>query len=320
MPAGHLVARVFLWNIMDENTNRQKKRVALLSVLSNSALVLSKIIIGLIIGSVSVISEAIHSGVDLMAAVIAWFAVWSSSKPPDSRHSFGHGKYENISGVIEALLIFVAAGWIVMEAVQKLRHPEPLEHVGWGVLVMGVSVVVNIIVSRQLFRIGIATDSVALQADAWHLRTDVWTSFGVMSALAVISVGKLIIPQTNLYWLDPIVAIGVALLIVKAAYDLTVQAGRDLLDSSLPACEEDWIRDYLAKVQAPIQDYHGLRTRKSGGTRYIELHLVMNSEITLEEAHRRGDLVAEGIERQFDGASVIIHLDPYDDDKVKSIV
>ena len=132
----------------------RKSRVALLSVISNTALVVGKLVIGLLIGSVSVISEAIHSAVDLVAAVIALFSVRRSGLPADEDHPFGHGKIENISGTVEALLIFLAAGWIIFEAVEKLMTPGPLEDTGWGIAVMFVSAVVNIIVSQMLFKVG----------------------------------------------------------------------------------------------------------------------------------------------------------------------
>ena len=160
----------------DDSIDKRKSSVALLSVASNTILVLLKLTVGIIIGSVSVISEAIHSSVDLLAAMIALFAVRTSGKPADAEHPFGHGKVENMSGTVEALLIFLAAGWIIFEAVKKLKNPEPLEEVGWGVAVMIVASAANILVSRALFKVGKETDSVALQADAWHLRTDVYTS------------------------------------------------------------------------------------------------------------------------------------------------
>src|SRR5512136_299897 len=145
------------------DAQRQKSAVAWLSVISNTALVTGKLIIGLAIGSVSVISEAIHSGVDLLAAVISLFAVKTSNKRADEEHPFGHGKVENISGTVEALLIFVAAGWIFYEAVYKLIRPQMLDAPVLGVAVMLVSAVVNFIVSRKLFKVGKETDSVALQ-------------------------------------------------------------------------------------------------------------------------------------------------------------
>lgn len=216
------------------DAQKRKERVALLSVLSNSTLVVMKLIVGLWIGSVAVISEAIHSGVDLVAAVIALFSVKTSSLPADGKHPFGHGKIENISGTVEALLIFIAAGWIIWESVSKLLLPWPVETVGWGVAVMFISAVANSVVARMLFRVGKETDSVALIADGWHLRTDVYTSAGVMAGLTVIWIGESLFPDIELHWLDPVAAIGVALLIIKAAWDLTRQSTGGLMDETLP--------------------------------------------------------------------------------------
>ncbi len=187
--------------MVDTNTNgkngvgTRKTRVAILSVASNSLLILLKIGVGILIGSVAVISEAIHSAVDLVAALIALFAVRTASQAADERHPYGHGKFENISGTVEGLLIFFAAAWIIYSAVRKLMHPGELETPSWGVLVMLVSAIVNIVVSRRLFKVGRETDSVALQADGWHLRTDVYTSLGVMLGLLVIWVVGRISPE-----------------------------------------------------------------------------------------------------------------------------
>jgi len=170
---------------------QKKERVAMLSVASNSFLVLFKVIVGITIGSVSIISEAIHSGVDLLAAIIAMFSVKTSSVPADEQHPFGHGKIENISGFVEALLIFVAAFWIIFEALKKLMEPHEITHAGLGVAVMFVSAVINYFVSRRLFRVG-------KEADAWHLRTDVYTSAGVMAGLGIIWIGHEFFPRTTL--------------------------------------------------------------------------------------------------------------------------
>ena len=175
----------------------KKTQTAVLSVGSNSLLIVLKIVVGVVTGSVAVLSEAIHSGIDLVAALIAWFAVRVSSQRPDEEHPYGHGKVENISGTIEALLIFVAAAWIIYEAVRKLLDPEPVDMPVWGVAVMLVSAVVNTFVSRRLSKVGKETDSMALQADAWHLRTDVYTSLGVMFGLLVILIVRLIAPDLN---------------------------------------------------------------------------------------------------------------------------
>jgi cation diffusion facilitator family transporter len=295
---------------MNQDITNQKKAVALLSVLSNSILIALKLIVGLLIGSVSVISEGIHSGVDLVAAVIAYFAVRQSGKPADENHHFGHGKVENISGTVEALLIFLAAGWIIVEAIKKLRHGEALDAPAWGIAVMFVSAIANLIVSQRLFRIGRHTGSVALQADAWHLRTDVYTSAGVMAGLAFIWAGNQIMPSLDLRWVDPVAALAVALLILKAAYDMTLEAGRDLLDASLPASEETVIRRHIASFSPRVRGTHRLRTRKSGHIRFIEFHIRVDADMSVEKAHQLSHEVADSIKAELPDSSVTIHIEP----------
>ncbi len=292
----------------------RKVRTAALSVISNTTLVLMKLIAGLLIGSVSILSEAIHSGVDLVASIIALFSVKTSSLPPDKRHPFGHGKIENISGTIEALLIFAAAGWIIFEALQKLHHPEPFQALEWGVGVMMLSVVANYFVSRKLFKVAKETDSVALEADAWHLRTDVYTSLGVMASIALIWSGQAFIPDVNLNWLDPVTAVAVAVLIIKAAYDLTVRSSKDLLDTTLPYEEEDWIRQRIRHHRPVICGFHQLRTRKSGHFRFVEFHLKVDPEMSVQISHAIAEDLSLGIEKQFPSTSVMIHIEPCDGD------
>lgn len=291
-------------------TDKRKISVALLSVISNTTLVLLKLIIGIMISSVSVISEAIHSGVDLLAAIIALFAVRTSGKPADKEHPFGHGKFENMSGTAEALLIFVAAIWIIYEAVEKLRHPEPMGTVSWGIYVMFVSSVANLIVSHLLFKVGKETDSIALQADAWHLRTDVYTSAGVMLGLGGIWGGEKIFPGTDLNWIDPAAAIIVALLIIKAAYSLTVESARDLLDVSLPSEDEAAIRKHIEAFRPPVRAFHTLRTRKSGSYRFAEFTIMVDHELSVEESHWVTDAITEAIHKEFPGTTVNIHVEP----------
>ncbi|MEI8192217.1 MAG: cation diffusion facilitator family transporter [candidate division NC10 bacterium] len=291
---------------------RRKSAVAWLSVFSNTSLVAGKLIVGLLIGSVSVISEAIHSGVDLLAAVIALFAVKTSHKVADEEHPFGHGKIENISGTVEAVLIFFAAGWIIYEAAHKLLAPQPIEAAGWGVGVMLVSSVMNMIVSHRLFKVGKETDSIALQADAWHLRTDVYTSAGVMVGLGLILAGERFLPGTNLLWLDPVAAIVVALMIVHAAWRLTVESGRDLLDASLPAEETVWIQEYLRSVGRSVRGFHHLRTRKSGSHRFVEFHLAVDKDLSVEASHQLSDTATRGIKERLSDTTVTIHVEPCD--------
>ena len=294
------------------DTQKRKERVAGLSIISNTVLVALKLVVGLMIGSVSILSEAIHSGVDLLASVIAMFSVKTSSIPADAQHPFGHGKVENISGTVEALLIFAASGWIIFESVDKLRHPQTIESVGWGIVVMLISAVANLIVSRALFQVGRETDSIALQADGWHLRTDVYTSAGVMTSLAIIWIGHRLTPDPNVHWLDPVAALGVAALIIHAAYRLTLQAARDLLDTQLPPEEETWIRDLIRAHRPVIHGFHKLRTRKSGNFRFIEFHIKVDPEMSVGVSHRITEELSNSIEQHFPAASVTIHTEPCD--------
>ena len=192
-----------------------KVSIARLSIVSNTLLIVMKLVVGLISGSVSILSEAIHSSMDLIAALIAFFSVRVSDNPPDSRHPYGHGKIENISGVIESLLIFIAAVWIIVEAVKKLFGERiELDSIALGSIVMLISAIVNTYVSRRLYKVARATNSVALEADALHLKTDIFTSLGV-------AVGLGLIMATGINWLDPVIAILVALFIIREAYHLT---------------------------------------------------------------------------------------------------
>lgn len=292
--------------------NNEKEFVAGISVFSNFTLVILKLVCGFLMGSVSVISEAAHSAVDLLAAIIAYFAVLTSSKPPDKEHPHGHGKFENISGTVEALLIFLAAAWIINEAVKKLIHPRALEDMGWGVAVMALSSCANWLVSGLLFKTAKKTDSIALEADAWHLRTDVYTSLGVTLGLALMWLGKKFLPAVNVFWIDPVAAIFVALLIIRAAYELTLRSSRDLLDAGLPESEESEIKKYITDLIPLVVNYHNLRTRKSGPYRFVDVHLMVDENMTVKDSHDITARLAEKIQERFPDTRVMIHVEPCD--------
>jgi cation diffusion facilitator family transporter len=289
--------------------NTAKTRAALVSVASNTSLVVLKLVIGILSGSVSIISEAIHSANDLLASIIAYFSVRISDRPADTEHPFGHGKAESISGVVEAALIVFAAVWIVVEAVKKIimitsgKGGEVL-HLGWGTAVMVISVIVNTIVARYLFKVARKEDSVALEADAHHLSTDVYTSLGVAGGLLVVWI-------TDWHIIDPIVAILVAALIFSIGWKLTISAGRHLMDSSLPDVEVAEIEKFV-KAEPRVVSWHRLRTRKSGSQRHIDFHIVMPAGATLVEAHAIADELEKQIATRFAPANVVIHVDPYD--------
>ena len=282
---------------------QEKVRAAQISVMSNSFLTVGKLIAGYIMGSTSVIAEGIHSGLDLVAAIIALFSVKKAGQPADEEHQYGHGKYENVSGSVEAVLILLAAVMIVYESVKKLKSGGEIEQLGYGIIIMGISAVINYFVSRNLMKVARKTDSIALEADAWHLRTDVYTSVGVFAGLILIKI-------TGLTILDPVVAIAIALLIAKAAWDLTKQAVGDVLDVKLPQPEEDAIREILGTHNTELVEYHKLRTRKSGAERYIDLHLVVPKNLSVDEGHRLAHQISAEIKEKLANASVLIHLEP----------
>ena len=265
---------------MSENTAKQN--VARLSIFSNAFLTIAKLITGLSIGSVSIISEAIHSGMDLAASFIAYFSVRRSAMPPDTDHAFGHGKYEDASGLIEALLIVLAAGIIIWEAVNKLIHGGDTlsaDLLFIGMIVMGISACMNLFVSQKLMKVAKETDSIALESDAWHLRTDVFTSAGVLAGLILIQI-------TGLTFLDSVIAIIVALLILREAASLIRRSFGDLMDESLDEKEMEKICEIICRHQNAYTNYHSLKTRKAGPDKFIELHLMMQHATPLSQSDK----------------------------------
>jgi cation diffusion facilitator family transporter len=282
--------------------SRVKQRAAAISVASNTTLVLAKLVIGVVTRSVAVISEAVHSAMDLLAAVIAYVAVSYSDRPPDREHPHGHGKIESLSGAIEALLILIAVFFIAYEAIEKLIHGGEVEKAYLGAAVMGFSAVLNTVVSWYLQRVGRRSDSEALLADAAHLRTDVYTSLGVLG-------GLLAVHLTHKSWLDPVTALGVGLLIVWEAWRITRRSVGNLLDHSLPDDEQRLAAEAIARAGA---SYHGLRSRKLGSTRSFDLHLDVLPSATASEVHDLCDLIEKNICEVFPGAQVLIHPEPAD--------
>lgn len=249
---------------------------------------------------------------DLIASIIAFFAVRISAKRPDAEHPFGHGKVEDISALAEALLILIAAIWILVEAFHKLTNPQPLETIGWGLAVMLFSVVANAIVSQLLFSVGRKTDSPALIADAWHLRTDVWTSAGVLAGLSAIWICERVWPKMNISWVDPVAAILVALLILRAALKLTLDAIKDLIDTSPPAHEITWLSRYLESWFPTVRSVHRVRTRKAGASRFIDVHVVVNPSMTVSESHAITEKMTNEISAKLIGADLTVHVEPCD--------
>jgi len=281
----------------------KKTATARLSVISNSFLIVIKAVVGFAIGSVSMISEAIHSTMDLFASIINFYSVKIAGRKPDEEHPYGHGKYENISGVIEALIIFFAAACIIYEAVERLIKGGEVENVGFGFMVMMAAAVINFFVSRRMHKVAKETDSIALETDAFHLRTDIYTAFGVAA-------GLLLIWLTGYQKLDAIVALVVALLIIIQAYKLLIKAFSPLLDVTLPDYELNIIKQAIEHSKKGCIDFHQLRSRKAGNMKYVDLHLVMPQDYSVKDSHAICDEIEKEIESHIKNIEVHIHVEP----------
>ena len=283
--------------------NTQKKFAAGLSITSNAIIILLKIVAGILSGSISIISEAIHSFSDFLASVLTFFAVSRSSEPADKEHPFGHGKYEDMSGFIEGGLIILAGLYIIYESVKKLILGYNLEFNSMlGIYVMAFAVVANFMVSSYLFYVAKKADSVSLYADAEHLRTDIFSSLGVL-------IGLILIKITDIVILDPIIAIIVAIIIIKAGYSISKETLNNLLDGSLP--EEDMKKiESILENNISIKGYKDLKTRKVGQCKDIEITIFFEPNLTIAQCHKICDEIEEEIEKSFTNITIIIHPEP----------
>ncbi len=294
----------------DRHNHALKSRAAAVSIASNATLIVFKLVVGLMSGSIAILSEALHSGSDLVAALIAFWSVRQAAQPPDERHHYGHEKVENLSGVIEALLIIAAAGVIIYEGAMKIFHGPELDHIWLGIGVMTISGVVNLIVSKKvLYPVARRTESAALEADAAHLLTDVYTSFGV-------AFGLLLVKLTGWPYFDPIAAIAVAVLIIKTGYDLVMQSTRVLLDETLPDDELDEIRRCVREHRGDIiSGYHKLRARRAGSRRHVDLHVVVDADLTVTQAHDIAEHIEDDIRGCIPNTDVLVHVEPRSPDR-----
>lgn len=288
------------------NINVKKKIAAGVSIVSNSSLIVMKIAAGLISGSISIISEALHSLADLAASFIAYFSIVKSSEPADDDHPFGHGKYEDLAGFIEALLIILTAFYIFYIAVEKLvKFGMDYEfETNLGLIIMLISTIVNFVVSRYLFYMAKQSDSIALQTDAEHLNMDVYSSLAIFLGLFTVKL-------TGFYILDPIFAIIVAGIILKTGLNLTKQASNNLLDGTLPEAERETIKSVIEHFKDKgLIGVKSIKTSKSGSKRVIQLTIYLPCKLTLLDTHILCDEIEQALDESFTHSSVIIHAEP----------
>ncbi len=284
----------------------RKLRAVRVSIASNSILIALKVAAGAITGSIAMITEAAHSSIDLIASIVAYFGVRKADEPADESHPYGHAKIENVAAAIEGMLILVGAAVIIYEATRRLVDPPVVDSLGVGIAVIGFSVVANVVVSSYLYRQARETDSPALEADGAHLRTDAVTSAGVLVALVLVEV-------TGAEWLDPAVALVVAVAIVVAGIRILSRTSRVLVDEALPPDELEAIRRAIdVQATAEVVGFHKLRARRAGSRRYIDLHVQFAEGTTLRRAHELAHELQGEISRTVGGADVLIHLEPGD--------
>ena len=278
-------------------------KLALVVVIGLIAL---KVVAAVITGSISILAQAMDSFLDLFAVVITLFAVSIATKPADEKHPFGHGKVENIAAIVQAVLIFIAGGLIIYSAVRRIMVGATVELTEAGIGVMLVSIIVSIFLSRHLLKVSKAVDSIALQANARNIAVDVYSAAAVLAGLVAVRF-------TGLNILDPIIAMAVALFVLKVGYDVLSKSFGGLVDVKLPEAEERVIRECIMEYDSEVVSFHQLRTRKVGNQRHIDLHIVMPKDASVEEAHRICDCLEVAMADRLRNTSVTIHVEPCDE-------
>jgi len=288
---------------------KEKRSVALTSVLSAIGLTLIKIIVGLITGSLGILAEAAHSGLDLVAGLMTFFAVRISGRPADYTHHYGHGKVENLSALFETLLLLATCVWIVEEAIHRLlSHEIPLEVNVWAFLVMGTSIAVDLSRSRALYRVARQFRSQALEADALHFSTDIWSSGVVILGLICVAIGRKVSALEFLHHADAIAAIGVALIVAYISGRLAVRTIQALLDVAPTGLRKKIITE--VEALPGISNCHDVRLRYSGPQLFVDIHVLVDGNQTLKDAHHLTEEIEEAIQKLVPGADIIVHPEP----------
>lgn len=281
----------------------EKKRVAGISVVAALFLTGFKLVVGVITGSLGLLSEALHSGLDLVAAVITYFSVQMSDTPPDKKHHYGHGKVENFSAFLETILLLITCAWIVYEALHRLiTGNTDIEINVWSYIVVITSIVVDVSRSKALYRVAKKYNSQALEADALHFSTDIWSS-------AVVLVG-LICANFGFFFADSVAALVVALIVIVISYRLGKRSMNVLLDYA-PEDKVSKIEELIGTI-SEVHSFKNLRVRTAGADTFIKVTILLDSRFTLSEVHEICDKVEGVICREIDRCDVSVHAEPFD--------
>ncbi|MCK4757116.1 MAG: cation transporter [Thermoplasmata archaeon] len=294
-------------NSQDESF-KEKDRWNMISIYLNGLLFISKLVVGIMTMAISIISDSIDSGIDVITSAMARYSVKKAHEPADEDHSYGHGKYENLSGLIQAIVIILIALAIILEAGRRMIVGVLLENLDIGIAIMVVSVITKLGLSQKMLGVAKKHESIAMEANACNLRADVWISLGVLISLVIIRLAGPYIE--NIEYIDPIFAIMIGLVIMRAAFGIAKRSSRDLLDGQLPPEELAVIQEVMARHKTDYLEYHRLRARKSGSERHIDMHLVVPKDISLEDAHEITDEIEKEIQARINNATVVIHVEP----------
>lgn len=278
-------------------------KVSLLAVLANFVIMLLQVGIGLLAGSMAMVSDGIHTITDFMSSLIAAVTVKISARPADSSHPWGHGKFENLAALGQGILILASAGVIGWKAVQRLIEPQPLEIMEVGIAVTAASIVIQALVSWKVWRVGKETESPALIGVALHMLTDLGSSVSVLIGLAIVRFWGILIA-------DAVAALVVTALIASGGIKLVVSSCRDLVDSSLPKVERDTIEGIFSVHMPPLKGFHKVRTRRVGRFRYLEAHLVVDGALSVEQAHDLCDHLEEHLQETIPYSRSVLHVEP----------
>ena len=287
-------------------TQTSLARFAWVSIAAAVATIAMKTAAWLLTGSVGLLSDAAESVVNLAAALTALWMLTLAVRPPDEEHPYGHAKAEYFASGVEGGLILVAAVAIAWTAVGRLLHPRPIAQVGLGLAVSTGASLVNLVVARVLFRAGRQYRSIALEADARHLMTDVWTSAGVLVGIGVVAL-------TGWQWLDPVVALGVAANIVWTGVRLVHRSAQGLLDTALPAEQQEALQAVLARFAGPEVRFHAVRTRQAGARSFVSMHVLVPGDWTVGNGHRLAEEVEREVRAALPQVTVFTHLESLDD-------
>ncbi len=282
------------------------KRYAWLSIGAAVATILLKGLAWWLTGSVGLLSDALESFVNLAGAMMALAMLSLAAMPADENHAHGHGKAEYFSSAFEGFLILLAAVSIGYAAIDRLLNPQPLEAVGIGLVVSVVASIINLATSRILMGVGRKYKSITLEADAHHLLTDVWTSAGVIAGVGLVW-------ATGWLWLDPLIALAVALNIVWTGWQLLQRSAAGLMDVSIPAEDLEAIEAVLADYRRHGLDFHALRTRQAGTRAFISFHMLMPGSWTIQHGHDWSERIEADLRRAVPHAHITTHLEPSED-------